>query len=163
MSRNALIQEIENKHLKTDIPLFKVGDSLKVHIRIIEGDKERIQVFSGTVIARKGSGISETFSMYRVAYNTGMERVFFLHSPRIAKIEVVRQGKVRQAKLYYLRGTFGKSAKVKEKIGVKKNIKAPVNIENKEKPDTKPIEASVKNVNEVDKKLPPEEKGDASK
>ncbi|MCB1080226.1 MAG: 50S ribosomal protein L19 [Chlamydiia bacterium] len=120
MSRDALLEEIESKQLKTDIPAFKVGDTIKVHIRIIEGDKERTQIFTGTVIARKGSGLSETFSMYRVAYGAGMERVFSLNSPRIAKIEVVRQGKVRRAKLYYLRGSSGKASKVKEKIGKKK-------------------------------------------
>ena len=120
MSQNALIEEIEAVQLKKDIPPFNVGDTIKVHIRIIEGEKERIQVFTGTVIARKGSGLSETFSLYRVAYGTGMERVFSLHSPRIAKIEVARSGSVRRAKLYYLRGTSGKAAKVKEKLYVKK-------------------------------------------
>ena len=123
MSRDALLEEIESKQLKTDIPSFNVGDTLKVHIRIIEGEKERIQIFTGTVIARKGSGLSETFSMYRVSYGAGMERVFSLHSPRIAKIEVVRTGKVRRAKLYYLRGSFGKASKVKELIGKKKEKK----------------------------------------
>ncbi|MCB1084507.1 MAG: 50S ribosomal protein L19 [Chlamydiia bacterium] len=120
MSREALLEEIEAGQLKADIPHFNVGDTIKVHIRIIEGEKERVQVFTGTVIARKGSGLSETFSLYRVAYGAGMERVFPLHSPRIAKIEVVRSGKVRRAKLYYIRGAAGKAAKVKEKIGVKK-------------------------------------------
>ena len=129
MSRDALLEEIETSQLKADIPHFNVGDTIKVHIRIIEGEKERIQVFTGTVIARKGSGISETFSMYRVAYGAGMERVFPLHSPRIAKIEVVRLGKVRRAKLYYLRGTAGKAAKVKEKIGRKKDKKGPALVE----------------------------------
>ncbi len=126
MSRDALLEEIETSQLKQDIPHFNVGDTIKVHIRIIEGDKERVQIFTGTVIARKGSGLSETFSLYRVAYGSGMERVFSLHSPRIAKIEVMRQGKVRRAKLYYLRGTAGKAAKVKEKIGVKKEKVAVV-------------------------------------
>jgi len=120
MSRDLLIQDVESQQLKINIPSFKVGDTLKVHIRIIEGDKERIQIFTGTVIARKGSGLSETFSLYRVAYGSGMERIFLLHSLRIAKIEVVRSGKVRRAKLYYLRGAFGKASKVKEKIGKKK-------------------------------------------
>jgi len=129
MSRDALLEEIETSQLKADIPHFNVGDTIKVHIRIIEGEKERTQVFTGTVIARKGSGISETFSMYRVAYGAGMERVFPLHSPRIAQIEVVRLGKVRRAKLYYLRGTAGKAAKVKEKIGRKKDKKGPALVE----------------------------------
>lgn len=116
MSKTPLIQEIEKEALKTDLPEFSIGDTIKVHTRIIEGNKERIQVFSGTVIARKGTGIAETFSMHRVAYGEGMERVFNLHSPRIAKIELVRKGKVRRSKLYYLRGTAGKASKVKAKI-----------------------------------------------
>ncbi len=123
MSRHVLIEELERAHLKEDIPPFKVGDTLKIHLRIIEGEKERIQVFTGTVIARKGGGVSETVSLYRVAYGAGMERVFPLHSPRIAKIEVARQGQVRRSKLYYLRGTQGKAAKVKEKIMTKKDRK----------------------------------------
>lgn len=151
MSRDALLEEIESSQLKTDIPDFKVGDNLKVHIRIIEGDKERIQVFTGTVIARKGSGLSETFSMYRIAYGAGMERVFSLHSPRIAKIEVVRLGKVRQAKLYYLRGAFGKSAKVKEKIGRKKEKLVVQETPPPKKEEVKPVEPE-------DKTPPPESK-----
>src|SRR5690606_27616296 len=111
---------------------FNVGDTIKVHIRIIEGEKERIQIFTGTVIARKGAGISETFSLYRVAYKTGMERVFPLHSPRIAKIEVMSAGKVRRAKLYYLRGATGKAAKVKGKIHIKKAKTPAVFVEEQE-------------------------------
>jgi len=113
MSKALIIQKLEKKQLKQNLPSFQVGDSIKVHTRIIEGEKERIQMFTGTVIARKGTGISETFSLHRVAYGEGMERVFLLHSPRIAKIEIVKHGKVRRAKLYYLRGTSGKAAKVK--------------------------------------------------
>ncbi len=120
MSQNILIEELEKSQLKENIPHFEVGDTLKVHIRIIEGDKERIQVFTGTVIAKRGSGLSETFSIYRMAYGACMERVFILNSPRIAKIELIRKGKVRRAKLYYLRGTSGKAAKVKERIRKKK-------------------------------------------
>lgn len=116
MSKPPIIQALEQAALKTDIPKFNIGDTLKVHTRIIEGNKERIQVFTGTVIARKGTGISETFSLHRVAYGEGMERVFNLHSPRIAQIELVREGKVRRSKLYYLRGTAGKASKVKGKI-----------------------------------------------
>lgn len=113
MSRIAIIEKLEKKQLKKKPPQFSVGDTVRVHTRIIEGEKERTQVFTGTVIARKGTGISETFSLHRVAYGEGMERVFLLHSPRIAKIEVVKQGDVRRGKLYYLRGTSGKAAKVK--------------------------------------------------
>ena len=150
MSRDALLEEIEAGQLKTDIPHFNVGDTIKVHIRIIEGEKERLQVFTGTVIARKGSGLSETFSMYRVAYGAGMERVFPLHSPRIAKIEVVREGKVRRAKLYYLRGTAGKAAKVKEKIGKKKSKKGPALVEDPASPKTEPVAEAPKEEKKVE-------------
>lgn len=134
MSKAAAIQKLENKHLKTDITDFHVGDTIRVHTRIIEGEKERIQVFMGTVIARTGTGISETFSLHRVAYGEGMERVFMLHSPRIAKIEVVKEGKVRRAKLYYLRGTSGKKAKVKGRAVARRRTseeKTPKGIEEK--------------------------------
>lgn len=117
MSKLAVIQKLESKQLKKNITPFRIGDTVRVHIRIIEGEKERIQVFTGTVIARKGGGLSETFSVHRVAYGEGMERVFLLHSPRIAKIEVTKEGVVRRSKLYYLRGTSGKAAKVKGRIG----------------------------------------------
>lgn len=116
MKQCELIQSIEKEHLKSDLPNFKVGDTISVHTRIVEGEKERIQVFTGTVIGRKGTGLSATISLYRVSYGSGMERVFLLHSPRIAKIEVMKSGKVRKAKLYYLRGVSGKAAKVKEQI-----------------------------------------------
>lgn len=125
MSKCALIQEIEQAQLKKDIPSFSIGDTVRVHTRIIEGDKERVQVFMGTVIARKGTGLAETFSIHRVAYGEGMERVFLLHSPRIAKVERVREGKVRKSKLYYLRGTSGKKSRVKAKIGKKKTDANP--------------------------------------
>ena len=118
-------EEYENGQLKSEIPEFNIGDTLRVSTRIIEGEKERVQVVQGTVIARKGRGLSETFSIHRVSYGEGMERVFYLHSPRIAKIEVVKSGDVRRAKLYYLRGTSGKAAKVKEKIGSNKRSKKP--------------------------------------
>lgn len=117
-----MIQKLEKARLKKNPGQFEIGDTIRVHTRIIEGEKERIQIFTGTVIARKGSGISETFSLHRVAYGEGMERVFPLHSPRIAKIEVVKQGEVRRGKLYYLRGTSGKAAKVKGRLRARKEI-----------------------------------------
>lgn len=179
MSREALLEEIEASQLKKDIPHFNVGDTVKVHVRIIEGEKERIQIFTGTVIGKKGSGLSETFSMYRIAYGTRMERVFSLHSPRIATIEVVRCGKVRRAKLYYLRGAAGKAAKVKEKIGVKKakvaaliheevppEIKdeAPVAEEKKEaKPQAEKPKAESKPKEEAPKKEEPKKTEDDKK
>lgn len=114
MSKAPVIQEIENDYMKKEVPSFNIGDTICVNTRIIEGEKERIQAFTGTVVAKKGSGVSETFTVYRTAYGSSMDRVFLLHSPRISSIEVVRSGKVRRAKLYYLRGRSGKSAKVKE-------------------------------------------------
>ena len=111
-----IIKEIENEQLKSEVPEFNVGDTVKVHVQIKEGDKSRIQVFEGTVIAKKHGGISETFTVRRVAHGCGIERVFPLHSPVVDKVEVVRHGKVRRAKLYYLRDRVGKAAKVKEQI-----------------------------------------------
>jgi large subunit ribosomal protein L19 len=125
MSKSAVIQKLEDEQIKKDIPNFCIGDTIRVHTRIIEGEKERIQMFTGTVIARKGTGISETFSMHRVAYGEGMERVFPLHSPRIAKIEIIKEGDVRRSKLYYLRGKLGKKSKVKGRIGAsRKSLEA---------------------------------------
>lgn len=114
---DAMIDDFDSEQLKDDVPQFHVGDTVRVSTRIIEGEKERIQVFQGIVIARKGKGLSETFSLHRVSYGEGMERVFYLHSPRITQIQVVKKGDVKRAKLYYLRGATGKAAKVKEKIG----------------------------------------------
>ncbi|HUV32076.1 MAG TPA: 50S ribosomal protein L19 [Devosiaceae bacterium] len=99
---------------KTDVPDFRIGDTVDVAVRISEGEKERVQVFSGTVIGRRGSGVSEMFTVRRIVNNQGVERIFPLHSPKIASVEVVRSGKVRRAKLYYLRGRAGKSARLKE-------------------------------------------------
>jgi large subunit ribosomal protein L19 len=114
VSRSPVIEQLEQDYLKKDVPVFNIGDTVRVNTRIIEGEKERLQVFAGTVIAKKGTGLSETFTIYRNAYGSSMDRVFLLHSPRIASIEVVRPGKVRRAKLYYLRGRSGKSAKIRE-------------------------------------------------
>jgi large subunit ribosomal protein L19 len=126
MSQCAIIEKLQIPQIKKDrIASFRVGDTIRIHNRIIEGDKERIQVFTGTVIARKGGGLSETFSVHRVAYGEGMERVFMLHSPRIAKIEVTKEGDVRREKLYYLRGTSGKKSKVKGRLGPRRKDKKP--------------------------------------
>lgn len=113
MSKHTAIQKLESQYLKKDLPDFYVGDTVRVHTLIVEGDKQRVQMFTGTVIGRSGAGASETMSLHRVAYGEGMERVFMIHSPRIAKIEIVKEGRVRRAKLYYLRGTSGKKAKVR--------------------------------------------------
>jgi large subunit ribosomal protein L19 len=121
MGKSPELAAIEQDQIKKDIPVFRVGDTLRVKFRIIEEKgKERIQSFTGTCIARKGSGSSESISLHRVAYGEGMERVVFIHSPLVAGIEVVRHGSVRRNKLYYLRGTSGKAAKVKERY-VKKS------------------------------------------
>lgn len=110
---NAL-EIISNPSIKEEAPKFDIGDTVKVHVKIKEGDKSRIQIFEGTVIAKKHGGISETFTVRRVAHGCGIERVFPLHSPVVDKVEVVRSGKVRRAKLYYLRDRVGKAAKVKQ-------------------------------------------------
>ena len=107
---------VAQSSLKETLPEVVVGDTVRVHVKIREGNKERIQVFEGTVIARKGSGVSETFTVRRLSYGVGVERVFPIHSPNVAKVEIVRHGRVRRAKLYYLRGRVGKAAKVKELI-----------------------------------------------
>jgi large subunit ribosomal protein L19 len=110
-----IIREIEQEQFKENLPKFSPGDTVKVHVKVIEGARERIQVFEGVVISRKGSGIKENFTVRRVAYGVGVERTFPLHSPRVEKIEVVRYGRVRRAKLYYLRNLTGKAARIKEK------------------------------------------------
>ncbi len=108
---------ISESSMKTDAPKVSIGDTVKVHVKIKEGEKYRIQIFEGTVIAKKHGGINETFTVRRVAHGCGIERVFPIHSPIIDKVEVVRNGKVRRAKLYYLRNRVGKASKVKELIG----------------------------------------------
>lgn len=110
-----LINILEKKQHKNDIPVFRPGDTVKVHVKVVEGTRERIQVFEGVVIRRRGSGLSETFTVRRVSYGVGVERTFPLHSPRIARIEVVRRGKVRRARLYYLRQRKGKAARIKDR------------------------------------------------
>ncbi|RXK18968.1 50S ribosomal protein L19 [Macrococcus sp. DPC7161] len=114
MSNNVLIDAITKDQLRTDIPAFRPGDTLKVHVRIVEGTRERIQVFEGVVIKRRGGGISETFTVRKISYGVGVERTFPVHTPKIEKIEVLRRGKVRRAKLYYLRSLRGKAARIKE-------------------------------------------------
>lgn len=110
------LEAFASEQLKENVPQFKIGDTIKVHNLIKEGTRERIQIFEGTVISKQGGGISETFTVRRVAYGCGVEKTFPLHSPHVQKVEVVRLGKVRRAKLYYLRDRVGKAAKVKEQI-----------------------------------------------
>ena len=111
-----LIKYVEQSQMRTDLPAMEIGDLLKIHLKVTEGTRERIQIFEGYLIARDGGGLTETITVRRVSYGIGVERILPLHSPKIAKIEKVRSGKVRRAKLYYLRDRLGKSAKIKEKI-----------------------------------------------
>ena len=111
-----VLSSVVQDYLKTDIPAFNVGDTVKVHVKIKEGNRERIQIFEGFVLKRQNGGIGETFTVRRIASGVGVEKTFPIHSPLVEKIEVVRHGKVRRAKLYYLRGRVGKAAKVKEVI-----------------------------------------------
>lgn len=110
-----IIETLENEQLRSDIPAFRSGDTVRVHVKVIEGKTERIQVFEGVVIARKNQGVRETFTVRRISYGVGVERIFLIHSPRLAKIEVKRRGIVRRAKLFYLRGLSGKAARIREK------------------------------------------------
>ncbi|MES2272946.1 MAG: 50S ribosomal protein L19 [Chlamydiota bacterium] len=120
------MEEVETQYMKKDVTPFNIGDTIRVSTRITEGEKERLQAFIGTVIAKKGMGLSETFTLYRNAYGSSMDRVFLLHSPRISAIEVIRPGKVRRAKLYYLQGRSGKAAKVREQYVASNEVAAPV-------------------------------------
>ena len=110
-----IIQVLEQEQLRSDIPKFIPGDTVRVHVKVVEGSNERIQVLEGVVIARQGSGVRENFTVRRISYGVGIERTFPIHSPRLAKIEVVRRGIVRRAKLYYLRNLTGKAARIKER------------------------------------------------
>ena len=112
--KNALIAHVEAKHLKANVTAFDIGDIVDVHQRIVEGEKERIQVFSGTVISTRGTGINATFTVRRIVNNEGVERIFPIHSPKIEKLEVKRRSRVRRAKLYYLRERTGKATRLKE-------------------------------------------------
>lgn len=111
-----LVETLNAQNMKTDVPKIEIGSTVRVHVKIKEGAKERIQVFEGTVIAKKHGGVAETFTVRRISYGVGVEKVFPVHSPDVVKVETVRRGKVRRAKLYYLRDRVGKAAKVKEKL-----------------------------------------------
>lgn len=128
-----IIEEFQKSQLKK-IPQFRVGDTLKVSLKIIEGGRERLQAFTGTLIARKGKGLTETITLRRISYGEGVERILPIHSPRIEKIEIVQSGKVRRAKLYYLRGLQGRKAKIQE-------IKRAIEVEAEELPPEEPKEA----------------------
>ncbi|CAB4597483.1 MAG: 50S ribosomal protein L19 [Actinomycetes bacterium] len=106
---------VDNQYLRTDLPSFGPGDEVKVHVKVVEGNKERVQVFQGNVIRRQGSGVAETYTVRKVSYGVGVERTFPVHTPTVAKVELVKRGDVRRAKLYYLRDRSGKAAKIREK------------------------------------------------
>ncbi|NLZ92452.1 MAG: 50S ribosomal protein L19 [Firmicutes bacterium] len=110
-----IIRQLEAEQMKKDLPLISPGDTVRVHVKVVEGTRERTQIFEGVVIKKQGSGLRETFTVRRISYNVGVERTFPLHSPKIEKIEVVRHGVVRRAKLYYLRNLTGKAARIKER------------------------------------------------
>ena len=110
-----IISVLEQEQLRDDIPAFRPGDTVKVHVKVVEGNRERVQVFEGVVIGRQNGGVRETFTVRRISYGVGVERTFLVHSPRLAKIEVVRHGIVRRAKLHYLRGLTGKAARIRER------------------------------------------------
>ncbi len=115
MSQNPIIEKLSSSQLRSDVPEFRPGDTVRVHALIVEGDRERVQIFEGLVIKRRGYGISETYTVRKMSSGVGVERTFPVHSPRVAKIEVVRKGKVRRAKLYYIRSLSGKAARIKER------------------------------------------------
>ena len=114
-----IIKSIEHEQMKNKIPYLKVGDTVKVHVRVKEGNRERIQVFEGIVIKKQGGGVNETFTVRRISYGVGVEKTFLIHSPAVEKVEVIRVGKARRAKLFYLRDRVGKSAKTKEQVGAR--------------------------------------------
>lgn len=124
-----IISKIDSEQIKKDVAPFRVGDTIKVHTRVIEGDKERIQIFAGIVIARKGSGLNEAYTVRKISYGEGVERVFPLHSPKVAKIEVIKSGKVRRARLHYLRGRQGKEAMSVKDVGYQPAEKAAATAE----------------------------------
>ncbi len=111
---NEIIRSIEQAQLRTDMPAIKIGDTIRVWVKVVEGNRERLQAFEGTVIAKRNGGVRETFTVRRVSYGIGVERTFPIHSPRVDHVEIIRNGKVRRAKLYYLRSLQGKAAKIKE-------------------------------------------------
>ena len=111
----SILRELTSDQLKTDLPEFGAGDTVRIHVRVIEGDKERTQIFEGTVIQRRGSGIQETFTVRKISQGIAIERIFPMHSPRITKVERMREGRVRRARLFYLRGRKGRAARIREK------------------------------------------------
>ena len=156
-----IIKSIEHEQLKNKIPDLKVGDTVRVHQRIKEGNRERIQVFEGIIIKKQGGGVNATFTVRRIAYGVGVEKTFLIHSPLVEKVEVVRVGKARRAKLYYLRDRVGKAAKTKEDVGAKiesKYIDVKATAE-----EVKEVEATVAPAEEPAAEAPATEAAEATK
>ncbi len=149
-----IIKSIEHEQMKNKIPYLKVGDTVKVHVRVKEGNRERIQVFEGIVIKKQGGGVNETFTVRRVSYGVGVEKTFLIHSPAVEKVEVIRVGKARRAKLFYLRDRLGKSAKTKEKVGARIETKE---LTIKEELVEEPVQEEVAPVAEVEETATQEE------
>ncbi len=142
-----IIKSIEHEQMKNKIPELKVGNTVKVHVRVKEGNRERIQVFEGTIIKVQGGGVNQTFTVRRISYGVGVEKTFLVHSPNVEKVEVTRVGKARRAKLFYLREKLGKSAKTKEKVGARIETKEVVLKEEMvEVPETPAEEVTAENV-----------------
>ena len=142
-----IIKSIEHEQLKSKVPVLDIGNTVKVHVRVKEGNRERIQVFEGIIIKKQGGGLTETFTVRRISYGVGVEKTFLLHSPMVEKVEVVRVGKARRAKLYYLRDRVGKASKTKEKLGARIENKEIVVKEDLEVPATEEVvEAPVEEV-----------------
>lgn len=141
-----IIKSIEHEQLKNKIPVLDVGNTVRVHVRIKEGNRERIQVFEGIIIKKQGGGLNETFTVRRISYGVGVEKTFLVHSPLVEKVEVVRVGKARRAKLYYLRDRVGKASKTKEKLGARIENKEIIL---KEEMAEEPVEETVEQVAEV--------------
>ncbi len=144
-----IIKSIEHEQLKSKIPVLDIGNTVKVHVRVKEGNRERIQVFEGIIIKKQGGGLTETFTVRRISYGVGVEKTFLLHSPMVEKVEVVRVGKARRAKLFYLRDRIGKASKTKEKLGARIENKEIVVKEDLEVPATEEVvETPVEEVKE---------------
>jgi len=156
-----IIKSIEHEQLKNKIPELKVGNTVKVHVRIKEGNKERIQVFEGIIIKVQGGGVNQTFTVRKISYGVGVEKTFLLHSPNVEKVEVVRVGKARRAKLFYLRDRLGKSARTKEKVGARIETKEQIlkeeMIEEVPEVEETPVAEEVQVVEEVSEAVAPEE------
>lgn len=144
-----IIKSIEHEQLKSKVPVLDIGNTVRVHVRVKEGNRERIQVFEGIIIKKQGGGLTETFTVRRISYGVGVEKTFLLHSPMVEKIEVVRVGKARRAKLFYLRDRIGKASKTKEKLGARIENKEITIKEELEVPETVEVtEAPVEEVKE---------------